>query len=67
LRGAPGTDFDLLLEVRGSNGTWSYVTRSYGVRYDETLSFTASATGTYRWVVVGYSGTGAFEVWYQRP
>ncbi|SMB89418.1 M14 family zinc carboxypeptidase [Deinococcus hopiensis] len=57
----PGTaDFDLYLQ-KLSGSTWSNVAASEGSTSTESVSY-AAASGTYRWNVLAYSGSGAYTL-----
>ena len=60
LSGPSGTDFDLYLQ-KLSGTTWSTVASSLGSSSSETVNY-AAASGTYRWRVYSYSGTGSFSL-----
>ncbi|GIE80292.1 hypothetical protein Aph02nite_62420 [Actinoplanes philippinensis] len=55
-----GADFDLVLQKANNRGQFKTVAQSTGAG-DKTLSFTGGA-GTYRYVVVATSGTGAYSL-----
>lgn len=60
LTGPSGSDFDLYLQ-RLSGTTWSDVAASEGSTSTESVSYSA-ASGTYRWQVYSYSGSGSFSL-----
>ncbi|WP_295820420.1 S8 family peptidase [uncultured Deinococcus sp.] len=60
LGGPSGTDFDLYLQ-KLSGSTWSTVASSLGSTSTESVTYSA-ASGTYRWRVYSYSGTGSFTL-----
>lgn len=60
LSGPSGTDFDLYLQ-KLSGTTWSNVASSLGTTSSETVNY-AAASGTYRWRVYSYSGTGSYTL-----
>lgn len=64
LRGPAGTDFDLYLERYSSGllGGWSSVASGETTSNNENVTYNA-ASGTYRWRVKAYSGSGAYEFW----
>ncbi len=62
-----GADFDLVLYRKNSTGGWTSVARAEGVTADETITYTTSVAGTYRWRVFSYSGSGSFAFGMQRP
>ena len=60
LSGPSGTDFDLYLQKY--NGTsWSRVAVSQSYSSTETINY-AAGSGTYRWVVYGYTGSGSYSL-----
>jgi subtilisin family serine protease len=61
-----GQDFDLYLQKRNSNGTWSSVASSLGTTSTESVSYSGTA-GTYRWRVYSYSGSGTFTLVTTKP
>lgn len=60
LSGPSGADFDLYLQ-KLSGSTWTSVASSLGTTSSETISY-AAASGTYRWRVYSYAGTGSFTL-----
>ncbi|WP_369411322.1 S1 family serine peptidase [Deinococcus betulae] len=60
LTGPSGTDFDLYLQ-KLSGSSWADVAASEGSTSTENLNYTA-ASGTYRWQVYGYSGSGSYTL-----
>jgi aqualysin 1 len=60
LSGPSNADFDLYLQ-RLSGSSWSTVGRSEGTTSSETINYSASS-GTYRWRVYSYSGTGSYKL-----
>ncbi|MBZ9712479.1 S8 family peptidase [Deinococcus multiflagellatus] len=60
LTGPSGTDFDLYLQ-RYNGTSWVDVAASEGATSTEAITFTASS-GTYRWEVYGYSGSGSYTL-----
>jgi hypothetical protein len=64
LTGPNNVDFDLFLEKK--NGTsWSRVATSEGVTATEAISY-AAASGTYRWRILAYSGSGSYTLTVQK-
>jgi Astacin (Peptidase family M12A) len=64
LTGPSNVDFDLFLEKK--NGTsWSRVGTSEGVTATEAISYSA-ASGTYRWRILAYSGSGSYTLTVQK-
>ncbi|MVN86980.1 trypsin-like serine protease [Deinococcus sp. HMF7620] len=60
LTGPSGTDFDLYLQkLNGS--TWTDVASSEGATSTESITYNA-ASGTYRWEVYSYSGSGNYTL-----
>jgi serine protease len=64
LQGPVGTDFDLALQRRQTNGTWTTVASAATTASSESITYTATAA-TYRWRVTAFRGTGAYTVWRQ--
>jgi streptogrisin C len=62
LDGPSGTDFDLYLQ-KGSGGSWRNVAQGITASADETVTYSGTS-GTYRWVVTSYSGSGSFTLGY---
>ncbi|MCD0168261.1 M14 family zinc carboxypeptidase [Deinococcus sp. 23YEL01] len=60
LSGPSGTDFDLYLQ-KLSGSTWTQVAASEGSTSTEAINYTA-ASGTYRWRVYAYSGSGSYTL-----
>ncbi|PTA67864.1 M14 family zinc carboxypeptidase [Deinococcus arcticus] len=60
LTGPSGTDFDLYLQQL-SGSTWNTVAASEGSTSTEAITYSA-ASGTYRWRVYGYSGSGSYTL-----
>ncbi len=66
LRGPAGTDFDLHLYKKNSNGTWSEVASAIGSTSTEVISYNG-AVGEYRMRVVSYSGSGNYDLYRKKP
>jgi serine protease len=66
LTGPANTDFDLYLQSRNSNGTWTFVAGSEGQTSTEAVNFNGVA-GTYRWLVYSYRGNGALSLCIKTP
>ena len=60
LSGPSTADFDLYLQ-KLSGSTWSNVASSLGSTSSESVTYSATS-GTYRWRVYSYSGTGSFTL-----
>ncbi|WP_029480807.1 S8 family peptidase [Deinococcus marmoris] len=60
LSGPSGTDFDLFLQKQ-SGGRWVDVAASEGSGSNETVSYNAGS-GTYRWEIYSYQGSGSFTL-----
>lgn len=60
LTGPSGTDFDLYLS-KWNGSTWSDVASSTGSTSSESVNY-AAASGTYRWEVYAYSGSGSYTL-----
>jgi serine protease len=65
LSGPTSADFDLFLQRR-SGSTWSVVARSESVSSTEAIDYSGSS-GTYRWRVLAYNGSGAYSLCMRRP
>ncbi len=65
LSGPSGTDFDLYLQ-KYNGSTWSTVAQGIGSTSTENVSYNGTA-GSYRWVVLSYSGSGTYSLGYGRP
>ncbi|HYF71238.1 MAG TPA: M4 family metallopeptidase, partial [Nocardioides sp.] len=66
LTGPSGTDLDLYLQKKNSSGSWVDVAASESATSAETIAYSAG-TGTYRWEVYAYSGSGSFTLKYDLP
>ena len=66
LTGPSGTDLDLYLQKKNSSGSWVDVAASESSGSSETIAYSAG-TGTYRWDVYAYSGSGSFTLKYDVP
>ena len=60
LSGPSGTDFDLYLQ-KYNGSTWADVAASETGTSSESVNY-AAASGTYRWEVYAYSGTGSYTL-----
>jgi streptogrisin C len=65
LDGPSGTDFDLYLQ-KLSGSTWSNVAQGITSAPDESVSYSGTS-GTYRWRVLSYSGSGSYTGGYSTP
>jgi streptogrisin C len=65
LDGPSGTDFDLYLQ-KVSGGSWTTVAQGITAAADENVRYTGTS-GTYRWVVDAYSGSGSYTGGYTAP
>ncbi len=65
LTGPAGTDFDLYLQKK-SGTTWSNVKSSLGSTSTENISY-AGTSGTYRWRVYSYTGSGTYNICTTKP
>ncbi|RJF73679.1 hypothetical protein D3875_11145 [Deinococcus cavernae] len=61
LSGPSGTDFDLFLQKLSSTGTWTDVASSETSTSTESINY-AAGSGTYRWEVYAYSGSGSYTL-----
>lgn len=68
LEGPANADFDLRLEKYSCTlfCSWSSVSRSESSSSSEEIDYNGNS-GQYRWRVSSYSGSGAYEFWYQNP
>jgi len=65
LTGPSGTDFDLYLEKY--NGTsWASVASAEGSTSTENINYSGTS-GTYRWRIYAYSGTGTYNLCTKKP
>ncbi|MFC4639477.1 S8 family peptidase [Deinococcus hohokamensis] len=60
LSGPSGTDFDLYLQ-KYNGSTWADVAASEGASSSESINY-AAGSGTYRWEVYAYSGSGSYTL-----
>lgn len=65
LTGPSGVDLDLYLQKK-SGSSWVDVAASEGSTSTESITYSAG-TGTYRWDVYAYSGSGSFTLKYDLP
>ncbi len=65
LTGPSSADFDLYLQ-KLSGTSWSTVARSEGSTSTENITYSGTS-GTYRWRVYAYSGTGSFTLCTTKP
>jgi streptogrisin C len=65
LDGPSGADFDLYLQ-KYSSGAWQTVAQGITTSADELVSYTGTS-GTYRWLVRSYSGSGSFTLGWNVP
>jgi serine protease len=65
LSGPPAVDFDLYLQKR-INSTWRSVASSLGTTASESINYSGT-TGTYRWRVYAYNGSGSFSLCTKTP
>ena len=65
LTGPSGVDLDLYLQKK-SGSSWVDVAASEGSTSTESITYSAG-TGTYRWDVYAYSGSGSFTLKYDVP
>jgi serine protease len=65
LTGPSGTDFDLYLQ-KLSGSTWSNVKSATGSTSTESVDY-AGTSGTYRWRVHAYSGSGSYTLCTKKP
>ncbi|GGK27907.1 hypothetical protein GCM10008955_22110 [Deinococcus malanensis] len=55
------TDFDLYLQKKTSSGSWMDVAASTGSTSSESITY-AAGSGTYRWEVYAYWGSGSYTL-----
>ncbi|HZC27968.1 MAG TPA: S8 family peptidase [Actinopolymorphaceae bacterium] len=65
LDGPNGVDFDLYLQKSGILG-WTNVAQGISSTPDEDVTYTGTS-GTYRWRVVSYTGSGSYTFGMNRP
>ena len=65
LSGPAGTDFDLYLQ-KWNGASWSSVKASEGTTSTESITY-AGTSGTYRWRVYSYSGSGTYTICTTKP
>jgi vibriolysin len=65
LTGPSGKDFDLYLQ-KLSGSTWTQVAASEGSTASESINYNGTS-GTYRWRVYAYSGSGSFTLCTTHP
>ncbi len=65
LTGPGGTDFDLYLQ-KWNGARWSQVKASEGTTSTESIDY-AGTSGSYRWRVYSYSGTGSYTLCTKKP
>lgn len=65
LDGPSGADFDLYLQ-KYSSGAWQTVAQGISTSADELVSYSGTS-GTYRWLVRSYTGSGSFTLGWNVP
>jgi serine protease len=65
LRGPAGADFDLYLQ-KWNGASWANVASGTTSSTNENVSYTGTA-GYYRWRVLAYAGSGAYQLYIARP
>ena len=65
LRGGAGTDFDLYLDKK-TLGVWQAVASSATTSSSEDVVY-SGGSGTYRWRIKAYSGSGTYDFYYKNP
>jgi hypothetical protein len=65
LTGPAGTDFDLYLQ-KWNGASWAQVKASEGTTSTESIDY-AGTSGSYRWRVYSYSGTGSYTLCTKKP
>ena len=68
LEGPASADFDLQLQKLGGFifASWSTVARSESTSSSESIDYNGTS-GTYRWVVTSYSGSGSYTFYMDNP
>jgi serine protease len=66
LTGPSGTDFDVYLQKKNTSGSWSNVASGTGSTSTENVSYSGTS-GTYRWRVYSYAGSGAYKLCGKKP
>jgi serine protease len=66
LTGPASADFDLYLQKKNGLGSWSTAKSSLGTTSTESITYNGTS-GTYRWRVYSYSGTGNFQLCTKTP
>ncbi|MEQ1439120.1 S8 family serine peptidase [Fontimonas sp. SYSU GA230001] len=69
LRGPATADFDLYLEKLSSGllgSSWSIVARGETTSSNEDISYSGTS-GTYRWRIKAYSGSGSYDLYVSNP
>lgn len=69
LRGPAAADFDLYLERRSSGllgSSWSIVSRAESPGSSEDIVYSGTS-GTYRWRIKSYSGSGSYTFYFRNP
>lgn len=65
LTGPAGTDFDLYLQ-KWNGSTWAQVASSLGSTSTESINYSGTS-GTYRWRVYSYTGSGTYTICTTKP
>lgn len=65
LSGPSGTDFDLYLQ-KWNGSSWAQVASSLGSTSTESINYSGTS-GTYRWRVYSYSGSGSYTICTKKP
>lgn len=63
---ASGADFDLYLEKLSGTSTWTSVAAGESATANENVTYSGTS-GTYRWRVYSYSGSGSFTLCTTKP
>jgi serine protease len=66
LTGPASADFDLYLQKRGNGNRWNSVASSTGTTSTENINYNGTS-GTYRWRVYSYSGSGSYRLCTSTP
>ncbi|MDP9190854.1 MAG: M4 family metallopeptidase [Acidobacteriota bacterium] len=65
LTGPAGTDFDLYLQ-KWNGSTWAQVASSLGSTSTESINYSGTS-GTYRWRIYSYTGSGTYNICTTKP
>jgi len=66
LTGPSGADFDLYLQKKNASGAWAAVAAGESASSTESIDY-AGTSGSYRWRVYSYSGSGSYKLCTKKP